>query len=65
MFQVKAQTIKAEIKINQERMEAKIEAARREFQTRLKEVKAGAEWGRRIETGASPVKPPNFDGTTS
>jgi hypothetical protein len=53
MFRVKAQTIKIEIKINQEKLEAKIEAAQGEFQTQLKEVKAGAERGRRTETGAA------------
>jgi hypothetical protein len=35
MFQVEAQTIKAEIKITQERMEAEFEANRCEFQIHL------------------------------
>jgi uncharacterized membrane protein len=46
MFQVEAQTIKTEIRISQNRMEAKIEATRCEFQTHLKEVEAGAKRGR-------------------
>jgi hypothetical protein len=33
MFQVEAQTIKAEVMISEQRMEAKIEVARHEFQT--------------------------------
>jgi hypothetical protein len=43
MLQVEAQRMKAEIRINQERAEAKAEAIRREFQTQVKEVEAGKE----------------------
>jgi hypothetical protein len=38
MSQVEAQTMKAEIRMNQERMEAEIAVTRRKFQTQLKEV---------------------------
>jgi hypothetical protein len=55
-----AWTMKAEIRINQERMEAKIEATRCKFQTQLKEVEAGAERERGI--GTSAVKLPKMDG---
>jgi hypothetical protein len=51
MFQVEAPKVKAEIRINQERMEAKTEATRREFQTQLKGVVAGAERGGGTGTG--------------
>jgi Skp family chaperone for outer membrane proteins len=37
-----AQTMKAERRIDQERMEAKTQATQRKFQTSLKEVSAGA-----------------------
>jgi hypothetical protein len=60
-LQVDAQTVNAEIKINKERMEAKIEATRREFQSQLKEVEAWTECGRGIGTG--PAKPPKFNET--
>jgi type VI protein secretion system component Hcp len=60
-----ARTMKAEIRINQERMEAKTETIRREFQTQLKEVEAGAECGRGTGTGMGAPKSPKFDGTTS
>jgi hypothetical protein len=46
IFQVEAQTMKAEIRANQERLEAKIKATRCEFQTQLKEVEAWAKRGR-------------------
>jgi hypothetical protein len=45
--------MKAEIRINQERMEARTETIRREFQTQLKEVEAGAECGRGTGTDAA------------
>jgi hypothetical protein len=43
--------MKAEIRTNQERMETEIEATRRELQTELKKVEAGAESGRKTGTG--------------
>jgi hypothetical protein len=48
-FRAEAMIIKAQIKMNQERMEAKIKATQCEFQTQLKEVKAGAEHRRGTE----------------
>jgi hypothetical protein len=63
MFLVEAQKTKSEIMINQERMEANIEATRLEFQTRLKEVRGQGEHGRGTETGTE--KSSNFDGTIS
>jgi hypothetical protein len=56
--------MEAEIRINQERMEAKTEATRREFQTQFKEVEAGVEYRRRTGTGLGAAKPQNFDGIT-
>jgi hypothetical protein len=58
--------IKAEIKINEERMEAKIEATQREFQTQVKEIGGGAGAERRRGTGTATgkAKPLKFDGTT-
>jgi hypothetical protein len=58
MLQVEAQTMKAEIKMNQERMETEIVVTRREFQ-----IKARAEHRRGTETGASAAKSPKFDRT--
>jgi hypothetical protein len=63
MFQVEATIIKAELKINQERMEARIEGTQHDFQTQLKEVKAGGKRERGTGTGAA--KPPKFERTTS
>jgi hypothetical protein len=57
--------MKAEIRVNQERFEDKIEATWREFKTQLKEIQARAECGRGTGTGAYAAKPPKFDGTTS
>jgi hypothetical protein len=57
MFQVEAQTIKTEMRIGQNMMEAKIEAIRCEFQTQLKEVEAGAKHGRGTGT-VGTAKPP-------
>jgi hypothetical protein len=65
MFRVETTIIKADIKISQERMEAKIKATRCEFQTQLKEAEAGAERRRGTGTGMGAVKPPKFDGTAS
>jgi hypothetical protein len=61
-----ARIMKAEIRINQERKEAKIEATLYEFQTQLKEVEveAGVELGRGTGTGSGVAKPTKFDGTT-
>jgi hypothetical protein len=42
MFQVEVQKTKAEIRINKERMKAKIEATRHEFQIQLKEIESRA-----------------------
>jgi hypothetical protein len=58
------QTTKADIRINQERMEAKIEATGHEFQKQLKEVEAGAKHGRGTGTSMGKEKPPKFKGTT-
>jgi hypothetical protein len=44
---------KAEIRIGHERMEAKIEATRRKFQTQLKEVEARVESRRGTGTGVA------------
>jgi hypothetical protein len=63
MFRVETTIIKAEIKISQERMEAKIEATRHEFQS--KAVKAGVERRRGTGTGVGAAKLPKFHGTTS
>jgi hypothetical protein len=63
MLQVEAQTMKAEIRINQESLEAKIEATQREFQTQLQDV--GAERGRGTGIDAGKAKPPKFDEITS
>jgi hypothetical protein len=51
-FQVEARKMKIDLTINQERMKAKTEGTRREFQTQLKEVKKGAERGRGIGTSS-------------
>jgi hypothetical protein len=61
MLQVKAQTMKAEIRINQERMETEIVATCLNFQTQLKAVEDGKGTG----TGVSTAKPSKFDRTTS
>jgi hypothetical protein len=64
MLQVEAQTTKAEIRINQERVAAKIEVTRHDFQTQLKEeVQARTERGKGTYTGTA--NPPKFHGTTS
>jgi hypothetical protein len=60
-----ARIMKAEMRINQERVEAKIEATRLEFQTQLKGVEAGTERRRGTGTGAGAAKPPKLDGTSS
>jgi hypothetical protein len=57
--------MKAEIRINQERVEVKIEATRLEFQTQLKGVEAGTERRRGTGTGAGAANPPKFDVTSS
>jgi hypothetical protein len=57
--------MKAEIRINQERIEDKIEATWHKFQTQLKEVSTGAECRRGIGTDAGAAKPPKIDGPTS
>jgi hypothetical protein len=57
--------MKAEIGINHERMEAKIEATGHEFQTRLKEFEARDERGRGTGSGAGTAKPPKSNGATS
>jgi hypothetical protein len=64
MLHVDAQRLKAEIRINEDRMEAKIVAAWRDFQTQLKEIEAGAERGRGPGTGSGVAKPPKFDRNT-
>jgi hypothetical protein len=64
MFQVQARTTKAEIRINEERTEAKTEATRRDFQPQSKEVEARAKRGRGTGTSEGAAKPPKFDGTT-
>jgi hypothetical protein len=55
--------MKAEIRMNKEKMETKIAAAQREFQGQLKLVKAAAE--NRTETGTGVAKQPKFSRTTS
>jgi hypothetical protein len=65
MLQVEAQTKKAEIRINQERMEVNIKVTSCEFQTQLKEVKARVKGGRGTGTSTCTAKPTTFDGTTS
>jgi hypothetical protein len=57
MLQVEAHKMKVEIKTNQERMKVKMAATRREFQTQLKKVEAGAERGRGTRNDAGAVKP--------
>jgi hypothetical protein len=52
-------------RIIQKRMEARIEANHREFQTKLKELEAGAERGRGTGTSVGAAKPPKFDWTIS
>jgi hypothetical protein len=64
MLQVKAQTLMAEIRMHQERMEAEIAATCHKFQTQLKEVEAEAKRGRGTRISVGVAKPPKFDGTT-
>jgi uncharacterized membrane protein len=65
MLHVKAQTMKAERRIDQERMEAKIKATLGEFQTQLKETEARAEHKRGKGTGVGVAKPPKINRTAS
>jgi hypothetical protein len=65
ILQFEEQTMKAESRINQQRMEAKIETTRHEFQTQLKEVEALAEYGRGTGNSVGTAKTHKFDGTTS
>jgi hypothetical protein len=65
MLQVKTQALKAEIRMNQERVEAEIAATHHEFQTQLKEVEAEAKHGRGTGTSVGAAKQPKFDGTTT
>jgi hypothetical protein len=57
MFQVQARTTKADIRINEERMEEKTEATWRDFQAQSKEVEARAKGERWTETGAGAAEP--------
>jgi hypothetical protein len=52
--------MKVEIRGNEERMKAKIEATRHEFRTHLKEVEARTECGRGTGTGVGVAKPRKF-----
>jgi hypothetical protein len=60
-----AWTMKEEIRINEERVVAKNEATRLEFQTQMKGVDAETERRRGTGTGMGAAKPPEFDGTSS
>jgi hypothetical protein len=62
-FHEEARKMKAEIRINQERMEVNIEVTRRNFQTQLKDAEAGTERGIATRNAAGSVRPPKFDGT--
>jgi benzoyl-CoA reductase/2-hydroxyglutaryl-CoA dehydratase subunit BcrC/BadD/HgdB len=62
LFQDKTLTIRDTTIISQGNMEAKIEAAHREFKVQLKEVEARVERGRGTRAWAGAAQPPTFDG---
>jgi hypothetical protein len=65
MVNLGARPINRETLAQQCSMEETIETNNREFQAQVEEVKAIAERGRGIRSGASAAQPPTFDGTAS